>query len=70
MTQILHGDLLSLLGIVIVRGLEGGAAVIEPDGISTAEAFGTPFLKRRAQDTVYSGGDVPARRKKGLKVYD
>ena len=64
----LHGDLLSLLGIVIVKS--SVTLNISPDGIPTAEAFGTPFLKRRAQDTVYSGGDVPARRKKGLKVYD
>ncbi len=64
----LHGDILSLMGIVIVRF--SSTLVISPEGIATAEAFGTPFLKRRAQDTVYSGGDVPARRKKGLKVYD
>jgi len=65
----IQGDLLGLLGIVIVRATEG-PQIIEPSGISTAEAFGTPFLKRRAQDVVYSGGDVPARRKKGLKVHD
>ncbi len=65
----IHGDLLGLIGVVVVRGVVP-TPVIVPDGISTAEAFGTPFLKRRAQDTVYSGGDVPARRKKGLKVYD
>ncbi len=66
--MMLHGDLLGLMGIVVVRSVL--VLVIEPTGISTAEQFGTPFLKRRPQDTVYSGGDVPARRKKGLKVYD
>ncbi len=65
----IHGDLLGLVGVVVVRGAVP-TPVIVPDGISTSEQLGTPFLKRRAQDTVYSGGDVPARRKKGLKVYD
>lgn len=64
----LHGDILVLLGIGIVRS--SVTLVISPDGISTAEQFGTPFLKRRAQDMVHSSGDVPARRKKGVKVYD
>lgn len=66
--MMLHGDILALLGIGIVRSIT--VLVIEPEGISTSEQFGTPFLKRRAQDVIYSGGDVPARRKKGLKVYD
>ena len=65
----LHGDLLQIVGIVVVRGIAAGL-FIDPDGISTSAAFGTPFIRRRVSNWVYLSGNIAAQRKKGVKAHD